>query len=160
MSESLFPKKYLEGFDTSCMCFFRFLTFHDFKVVLQFFPFVSTCFLLSLQPNVSQVVLHFPENQLSTTWGSLIFAAAAARLSSETDATCHQSLEIFNKYLELQNQPVFYMDVWMLGYFPTISHMKIWFILQFKQSIYRWMAVFRYMSPSREAKGFGLLRLK
>ena len=38
------------------------------------------------------VVLHFPESQLSTTWGSLIFTAVAARLSSEADATSHQML--------------------------------------------------------------------
>ena len=36
-----------------------------------------------------KVVLHFPEAQLSS-WSSLIFAAAAARLSAETDATAHQ----------------------------------------------------------------------
>jgi hypothetical protein len=36
-----------------------------------------------------KVVLHFPEAQLSS-WSSLIFAAAAARLSAETDATADQ----------------------------------------------------------------------
>lgn len=39
------------------------------------------------------VVLHFPEAQLSS-WSSLIFAAAAARLSAETDATAHQMLHV------------------------------------------------------------------
>ena len=40
MSESLFTKKCLEGFDPSCMCFFHLLIFHDFKVFSSF----SLCF--------------------------------------------------------------------------------------------------------------------
>ncbi|OLP96624.1 U3 small nucleolar RNA-associated protein 20 [Symbiodinium microadriaticum] len=38
------------------------------------------------------VVLHFPEVELSTKWGSLIFAATAARLPQESDPTAHQML--------------------------------------------------------------------
>lgn len=99
MSESLFPTKdSLEGLILAVGVSSGFFTFHDINFFSKFSLFFDVFHVGS--PSVTQVVLHFPENQLSTTWGSLIFAAAAARLSSETDATCHQSLEIKKKYLD------------------------------------------------------------
>jgi len=45
------------------------------------------------------VVLHFPEAELSSKWGGLIFVSAAARLPQEPDPTAHRMLHVLIRTL-------------------------------------------------------------
>mmetsp|Transcript_47002 Transcript_47002/g.135426 ORF Transcript_47002/g.135426 Transcript_47002/m.135426 type:complete len:1019 (+) Transcript_47002:3-3059(+) len=45
------------------------------------------------------VVLNFPQAQLASKWGGLLFVSAAARLPQESDATAHQMLHVLIKAL-------------------------------------------------------------
>eukprot|EP00928_Gymnodinium_smaydae_P001886 TRINITY_DN10671_c3_g1_i1.p1 TRINITY_DN10671_c3_g1~~TRINITY_DN10671_c3_g1_i1.p1 ORF type:complete len:955 (+),score=232.42 TRINITY_DN10671_c3_g1_i1:389-3253(+) len=45
------------------------------------------------------VATHFPEEELASRWGTLIFAGAVARLPQETDPVCHQMLHVLLKQL-------------------------------------------------------------
>eukprot|EP00930_Biecheleria_cincta_P042397 TRINITY_DN29176_c0_g1_i1.p1 TRINITY_DN29176_c0_g1~~TRINITY_DN29176_c0_g1_i1.p1 ORF type:complete len:3801 (-),score=763.37 TRINITY_DN29176_c0_g1_i1:725-11332(-) len=51
------------------------------------------------------VVLHFPETELSTKWGGLIFVSAAARLPQEPDPTAHRMLHVLIRTLLTRVNP-------------------------------------------------------